>query len=160
MFNIIQRRKRFGESSVQISGKHKQSIPVNMLVCCGLGSFSKIKNFLFLISSVTEMKRSLCIIFLIALWCPVHHSQFSSSAHELSNEEVLKNKESHNLVSNSNTQAKYCRKPATCEKLKNSTCYGVRLPYTSTSITHISDVESQDDVQVGYSITLLQITNE
>lgn len=42
----------------------------------------------------------------------------------------------------------YCQKNATCERLKYSTCFGVKLPYSSTSLNLIPGVSTQDDVQV------------
>ncbi|XKL60090.1 hypothetical protein PGB90_001106 [Kerria lacca] len=41
----------------------------------------------------------------------------------------------------------YCQKNATCERLKYSTCFGVKLPYSSTSLNLIPGVSTQDDVQ-------------
>lgn len=102
------------------------------------------------------MKCILFVVILIFHW-PVYDFNFEPSISGLASEETLKSKESDS-VSRNNAPSKYCRKPAVCEKLKNSTCYGVKLPYASTSITHVPDVESQEDVQVSHSTNVSPIT--
>lgn len=43
---------------------------------------------------------------------------------------------------------KSCSLNSTCEPLRHSTCYGVKLPYLSTSLSLVSDISNQDEVQV------------
>ena len=94
--------------------------------------------------SEATMKWLLLSAIVIGVWYPVLSDNYDSSISGLANEEALKSgRESHDSVSRNSAQTKYCRKPATCEKLKNSTCFGVRLPYTSTSLDYIPDVENQ-----------------
>lgn len=97
----------------------------------------------------SKMNRSLLLVILISIWYPVYGDNFDSSVISLAGEDAFKSKESHDSVSRNMVQSKYCRKPATCEKLKTTSCYGVKLPYTSTSLDYAPDVENQDDVQVG-----------
>ena len=96
------------------------------------------------------MKWLLLSAIVIGVWYPVLSDNYDSSISGLANEEASKSgRESHDSVSRNSAQTKYCRKPAICEKLKNSTCFGVRLPYTSTSLDYVADVENQDDAQVS-----------
>ena len=80
------------------------------------------------------MKPSLFTLILISVWYPVYNYKSDHSINVLAGEEASKIKESQDSSSRNSAQSRYCRKSATCEKLKNSTCYGVRLPYTSTSL--------------------------
>ncbi|GLH15390.1 Protein smoothened [Gryllus bimaculatus] len=40
----------------------------------------------------------------------------------------------------------HCRKRAKCEKLNNNSCFGVKLPYSSTTLDLVDDVTSQEQV--------------
>ena len=42
----------------------------------------------------------------------------------------------------------FCRRPAKCKPILNSTCLTTKVPYTHTSIELVGDVQSQEDIQV------------
>lgn len=42
--------------------------------------------------------------------------------------------------------SKYCRKPATCHKMNYTTCMGVKLPYTSSTL-ELTELASEEQVQ-------------
>jgi hypothetical protein len=47
----------------------------------------------------------------------------------------------------------YCRHPAKCEHLNYTTCMGVKLPYSSTTLELVGDSSTQEHVQVCSSHT-------
>lgn len=46
----------------------------------------------------------------------------------------------------------FCRKPAKCQPILNSTCLTTKVPYTQTSIELVGDVQSQEDIQVSFCV--------
>jgi hypothetical protein len=47
----------------------------------------------------------------------------------------------------------YCRHPAKCEPLNYTTCMGVKLPYSCTTLELVGDLSTQEQVQVCSSYT-------
>lgn len=45
-------------------------------------------------------------------------------------------------------KGQYCRHPAKCERLNYTTCMGVRLLYSSTTLELVEDSSTQEQIQV------------
>lgn len=56
----------------------------------------------------------------------------------------------HGLTSDSRRSEgrDFCRRPAKCQPILNSTCLTTKVQYSQTSIELVGDVQSQEDIQV------------
>lgn len=45
-----------------------------------------------------------------------------------------------------------CRRPAKCVQIRNATCMGVKLPYTTTTLDFLPDGSTQETIEVTFKI--------
>lgn len=97
----------------------------------------------------------LYVLMCSSVWTAENLSSFASP-NSLTSDDILKSKVYHEVpfdeIEDLNSRIirpRYCQKPAKCEKLQYTTCFGVRLPYASTSLSLVPGVTNQDDVQVN-----------